>query len=192
MTAILEPFHAISVSVLAHRLKAEGRSVIHMAFGQPSTGAPAAAIAEAHRVLDADPMGYWQSDALKARIADHYAQGCGAIIQPTQVILTNGASPALLDAVSDLQQQVGPVGYRGGTPTCSRCMRRIKGLLNIRRRGTGHLTVHLAGYRSHIFEVTAVSGRYPFAADEIVIARFEGNYRSFLAGLCIRHFIFLM
>ena len=25
-----------------------------------------------------------------------------------------------------------------------------------------------------------------------LIARFEGNYRSFLAGLCIRHFIFLM
>jgi hypothetical protein len=48
-------------------------------------------------------------------------------------------------------------------------MRRIKGLLNIRRRGTGHLTVHLAGYRSHIFEVAAVSGRYPLAADEIVI-----------------------
>ena len=42
MTAQIEPFHAIAVSGLAHRLKAEGQSIIHMEFGQPSTGAPAA------------------------------------------------------------------------------------------------------------------------------------------------------
>ena len=39
----VEPFRAITVSRLAHQLKAEGRSIIHMEFGQPSTGAPAAA-----------------------------------------------------------------------------------------------------------------------------------------------------
>ncbi|MCW1383128.1 aminotransferase class I/II-fold pyridoxal phosphate-dependent enzyme [Novosphingobium sp. KCTC 2891] len=100
MIARLEPFHAISVSVLAHRLKAEGRDVIHMEFGQPSTGAPAAAIAEAHRVLDSDPMGYWQSDALKARIALHYRESCGVAVDPSQVILTCGASPALVMALS--------------------------------------------------------------------------------------------
>ena len=44
----VEPFRAISVSRLAHQLKAEGRSIIHMEFGQPSTGAPSRAIAEAH------------------------------------------------------------------------------------------------------------------------------------------------
>ena len=65
----IEPFRAITISRLAHALKAEGRSVIHMEFGQPSTGAPPAAIAEAHRVLDADSMGYWESAPLKARIA---------------------------------------------------------------------------------------------------------------------------
>ena len=100
MPAILEPFHAITISAIAHRLKAEGREVIHMEFGQPSTGAPAAAIAAAHRVLDSDPMGYWQSDALKARIVRHYAETCGATILPEQVILTNGASPALVMALS--------------------------------------------------------------------------------------------
>ena len=100
MTAQIEPFHAISISVLAHRLKAEGRSVIHMEFGQPSTGAPAAAIAEAHRVLDSDPMGYWESQPLKARICRHYADWYGVTIQPAQVILTCGASPALVLALS--------------------------------------------------------------------------------------------
>ena len=100
MTAQIEPFHAISISNLAQRLIAEGRSVIRMEFGQPSTGAPAAAIAEAHRVLDADPMGYWESQPLKVRICQHYADWYGVEITPAQVILTCGASPALVLALS--------------------------------------------------------------------------------------------
>ena len=98
----IDPFHAISIGALAHQLAAQGRSIIHMEYGQPSTGAPAAAIATAHRVLDADPMGYWESAALKARIARHYAESCGAHITPEQVILTCGASPALVLALSTL------------------------------------------------------------------------------------------
>ncbi len=100
MTAQIEPFHTMSVSALAHRLKAEGRSVIHMEFGQPSTGAPPAAIAEAHRVLDADPMGYWESQPLKLRICRHYAETYGVTLDPAQIVLTCGASPALVLALS--------------------------------------------------------------------------------------------
>src|ERR1700742_1432543 len=100
MSAVIDPFQAIALSRLAHRMKAEGASVIHMEFGQPSTGAPAAAIAEAHRVLDADPMGYWQSDALKARIARHYAESQGVDVDPDRIVLTCGASPALVLALS--------------------------------------------------------------------------------------------
>ncbi|OJU20172.1 MULTISPECIES: aminotransferase class I/II-fold pyridoxal phosphate-dependent enzyme [unclassified Sphingomonas] len=100
MSAIIDPFHAIAISRTAHRLTAEGRSIIHMEFGQPSTGAPAAAIAAAHHVLDHDPMGYWESGALKARIARHYAETQGLTIDPEQIILTCGASPALVLALS--------------------------------------------------------------------------------------------
>ena len=100
MTAKIDPFRAIAVSGLAHRLKAEGRSVIHMEFGQPSTGAPPAAIAAAHHVLDNDPMGYWESPELKDRIVRHYADWYGVEIQPEQIILTNGASPGLVMALN--------------------------------------------------------------------------------------------
>ena len=100
MTAKIDPFRAIAVSALAHRLKAEGRSVIHMEFGQPSTGAPPAAIAAAHHVLDNDPMGYWESPELKDRIVRHYADWYGVEIQPEQIILTNGASPGLVMALN--------------------------------------------------------------------------------------------
>jgi len=100
MSAQIDPFYAISVSGLAHRLKAEGRSIIHMEFGQPSTGAPKAAIAAAHTVLDAEAMGYWESAPLKARICRHYAETYGVTVEPGQITLTCGASPALVLALS--------------------------------------------------------------------------------------------
>jgi len=100
MSAPIDPFHAIQLSRLAHRLKAEGRSILHMEFGQPSTGAPKAALAVAHRVLDAEAMGYWESAELTARIARHYRETYGAGIDPEEVVLTCGASPALVLALS--------------------------------------------------------------------------------------------
>lgn len=102
MTAQIEPFYAIAVSRIAHRLKAEGRSIIHMEFGQPSTGAPSKAIARAHEILDSEAMGYWESPALKARIARDYSDKHGVIIDPEQVLLTAGASPALVLALTML------------------------------------------------------------------------------------------
>jgi len=99
MTTQVEPFHAMGISRLAHQLKDAGRSIIHMEFGQPSTGAPRAAIAAAHQVLDASVLGYWESSALKAHIARHYDETYGATVGPEQFILTCGASPALLLAL---------------------------------------------------------------------------------------------
>jgi len=100
MSAEIDPFHAIAISALAHRLKAEGHSIIHMEFGQPSTGAPAAAIARAHEVLDTDAMGYWESPALRERIARHYVETYGVAVEPERIVLTCGASPALVLALS--------------------------------------------------------------------------------------------
>ena len=100
MSTQIDPFHALSVSQLAHALKAEGRSILHMEFGQPSTGAPSAAIAVAHRVLDTDGMGYWESTPLKARLAQHYQETYGVTVAPEQFILTCGASPAMVLALS--------------------------------------------------------------------------------------------
>lgn len=102
MIAQVEPFHAIGISRIAHALSTAGQSIIHMEFGQPSTGAPAEAIAAAHEILDTDPMGYWESVPLKARIARHYAERHGVEVDPEQVILTCGASPAFVLALSCL------------------------------------------------------------------------------------------
>jgi aspartate/methionine/tyrosine aminotransferase len=95
----IEPFHAMSIGVLAHRLAAEGRSVIHMEFGQPSTGAPRAAIETAHRVLDSEPFGYWESQPLKTALSRHYRDAYGLDVDPGRFVLTCGASPALVLAL---------------------------------------------------------------------------------------------
>jgi aspartate/methionine/tyrosine aminotransferase len=96
----VEPFHAIALSRLSRQLEAEGRSIIHMEFGQPSTGAPAAAIARAQAVLASDPGSYWESEELKARIAGLYSIRHGVTVAPERIILTCGASPALVLALT--------------------------------------------------------------------------------------------
>lgn len=102
MTSRIDPFHAIAISRRAHELKNEGRDIIHMEFGQPSTGAPAAAIARAHQVLDSDAMGYWENAALKKRIAQYYMERHGVTAEPERIFLTCGASPALVLALHTL------------------------------------------------------------------------------------------
>lgn len=102
MVAQVEPFHAMAIGRLAYELGEAGRDVIHMEYGQPSTGAPAEAIAAAHRVLDSDPGGYWESTALMERIARHYGEVYGVTVDREQVILTCGASPAFVLALSSL------------------------------------------------------------------------------------------
>ena len=99
MTSQVEPFQAMAISRLAHELQDAGRSIIHMEFGQPSTGAPRAAVEAAHQMLDASVLGYWESPALKGRIARHYDETYGVSVGAEQLVLTCGASPALLLAL---------------------------------------------------------------------------------------------
>lgn len=100
--AVIEPFHAIAISRRAFQLEATGRSIVHMEFGQPSTGGPSAAIAAAHDRLDRPDNGYWESPGLKDRIARHYSEAHGVDAAAEQVILTCGASPAFVLALSCL------------------------------------------------------------------------------------------
>jgi aspartate/methionine/tyrosine aminotransferase len=100
MTAKLDPFHAITISAIAQRLMAEGRSIIRMEYGQPSTGAPAAALARARAVLDEEDKGYWESTELLERLARHVEETTGVAVSPDQIVLTCGASPALVIALS--------------------------------------------------------------------------------------------
>lgn len=100
MPADIDPFYAIEINRLAHLLQDEGHSVIHMEYGQPSQGAPKAAIAVAHHILDTDSMGYWESEPLKVGLSHRYKAQYGLDIDPERFVLTCGASPALVLALT--------------------------------------------------------------------------------------------
>lgn len=96
----VQPFRAIEISGLARRLATEGRSVLHMEFGQPSMGPPRKVLDVARAAIDNDRMGYRESPALKERLAALYADRYGVAIDPSRFLLTCGASPALVLALS--------------------------------------------------------------------------------------------
>ncbi|HEY7754560.1 MAG TPA: aminotransferase class I/II-fold pyridoxal phosphate-dependent enzyme [Steroidobacteraceae bacterium] len=96
------PFHAMVINRLANERERRGLPVIHMEVGQPSAGAPRAALAAGQRALAGLPQGYWESGALAERIALHYAESCGLAIDPERILLTPGASGALVLAIAVL------------------------------------------------------------------------------------------
>jgi len=96
------PFYAIEINHLANARERAGLPVIHMEVGQPSAGAPAAAIAAGQRALAGSPQGYWESRALAERIDAHYRDWYGLAPGPSRVILSLGASAALVLAMTVL------------------------------------------------------------------------------------------
>ncbi len=97
---LVAPFYAVEINRVANERERRGLPVIHMEVGQPSAGAPRAAIAAGERALRECPQGYWESGALAERIAAHYRSAYGLDIAPSRIILTMGASAALVLAMS--------------------------------------------------------------------------------------------
>ena len=91
----VEPFIAMDVLAEANRLQAEGRTILHLEVGQPSTKAPALVLEAAARALQAEKLGYSDAlgmPALRRRIARHYADSYGVEVSPDQVAVTTGSS----------------------------------------------------------------------------------------------------
>jgi aspartate/methionine/tyrosine aminotransferase len=96
------PFYAVEINRIANARERAGLPVIHMEVGQPSAGAPTAAIAAGHRALADCPQGYWESEALAERLERHYREAYGVEAPNRRIILTLGASAALVLAMSVL------------------------------------------------------------------------------------------
>lgn len=96
------PFYAMAINRLANERERRGLPVIHMEVGQPSAGAPRGAIDAGRRALERAPQGYWESSALAERLAVHYGESQGLEIDPLRILLTPGASGALVLAIAVL------------------------------------------------------------------------------------------
>jgi aspartate/methionine/tyrosine aminotransferase len=93
---LIPPFYAGEIGRRIDARAAAGKPVVGKHFGQPTAGAPAAAIAVAKQVLERDPLCYFESLPLRERIARHYADHYGLRVASEQGLLTAGASAALV------------------------------------------------------------------------------------------------
>lgn len=97
--AQIEPFRVVEVLERATALSAQGVDVVHMAAGEPdfSTAGP---IIEAGRKALADGATYYSQaagiPALREALSQHYADAYGLSVSPARIMVTPGASGALL------------------------------------------------------------------------------------------------
>jgi aspartate/methionine/tyrosine aminotransferase len=91
----IPPFYVMEVMKAAAERERMAGDVLHLEVGQPSTPAPTAVRAAAHRALDADRLGYTDATGLpelRERIARHYGDRYGVTVSPDRIVVTMGAS----------------------------------------------------------------------------------------------------
>jgi aspartate/methionine/tyrosine aminotransferase len=104
-TARIEPFYVMELMKQAAELERTGRSIIHLSIGEPDFGAPAPVLAALGEVLRAGRTPYTAAlglSSLREAIARHYRERYGVILSPERVVVTAGASGALLLAMAAL------------------------------------------------------------------------------------------
>ena len=95
----IEPFLVMQVLAAANRRAAEGGHVLHLEVGEPSGGAPRAALEAARQALDGAGLGYSEAlglRALRAAIGRHIARTYGLSVPVERIAVTAGASGAFI------------------------------------------------------------------------------------------------
>lgn len=101
----IEPFHVMELAKAAAELERSGRDIIHMSIGEPDFTAPEAVVDAAAAALRRGETQYTSAlglPALRVAIAGHYQRTYGLQIDPARVVVTAGASGALLLACAAL------------------------------------------------------------------------------------------
>ncbi|WP_396329995.1 pyridoxal phosphate-dependent aminotransferase [Burkholderia anthina] len=95
----IQPFHVMELMKEAQRLESSGRDVIHMGIGEPDFTAPEPVVEAAAAALRRGVTQYTSAlgiAPLREAIAAHYARAYGLTISPERIVVTAGASAALL------------------------------------------------------------------------------------------------
>ncbi|MGD8569664.1 MAG: pyridoxal phosphate-dependent aminotransferase [Gammaproteobacteria bacterium] len=103
--AHIEPFHVMSLLARARELEAQGRHIVHMEIGEPDFVTPEPVMRAAQQALRQGRTHYTPAvglSALRERIAGYYNSQFNVPIKPEQVMVTPGASGALLLALGVL------------------------------------------------------------------------------------------
>lgn len=104
----IAPFHVMELAKMAAELERQGRSIIHMGIGEPDFTAAQPVIDAAARAMADGRLQYTSATGLpelREAIAAHYRAVYGIEIAPSRIIVTAGASAALLLACAALVEK---------------------------------------------------------------------------------------
>jgi len=103
--ADIEPFHVMELMAKAQALEAQGRDIVHMEVGEPDFPTPQPILEAAQRFLSGGHVHYTGAlgvPRLREAIAGWYAARYGVTVDPGRIVVTAGASGALLLALGAL------------------------------------------------------------------------------------------
>ncbi|MFC3108216.1 pyridoxal phosphate-dependent aminotransferase [Undibacterium arcticum] len=106
--ANIAPFHVMEIAKMAAALERQGRHIIHMGIGEPDFSAAPPVIDAAARAMADGKLQYTSAiglPALREAISGHYRKVYGLEIAPERIVVTAGASAALLLACATLVER---------------------------------------------------------------------------------------
>ena len=101
----IQPFYVMDLLAQARELEAKGKDIIHMEVGEPDFPTTGPVIDAGVKVIQTGDIHYTPAlglPALRKAIADFYSQRYGVMVNPQCVVVTPGASGALLLALGVL------------------------------------------------------------------------------------------
>ena len=123
------PFIVMDVMEAARQAEEEGRHIIHMEVGQPSTAAPQKAQQYLKDSMENDAMGYTVAlglPALRQKIAGLYGEWYNVDLDPARVVITPGSSGAFILSFTSLFDAGARVGIGApGYPSYRQILRAL-------------------------------------------------------------------
>jgi aspartate/methionine/tyrosine aminotransferase len=101
----IAPFHVMELAKMAAELEKEGRNIIHMGIGEPDFTAPQVVIDAAASAMQKGNLQYTSAlglQDLRVAISDYYLEYYKLTVPASRIIVTAGASAALLLACAAL------------------------------------------------------------------------------------------
>ena len=95
----IRPFVVMDVVARAKELVAAGHDVVRLEIGDPDLPTPSVITRAAEAAMESGDTGYTQSAGLpdlRVAISNHYSSAYGVPVDPADIVVTQGTSPAML------------------------------------------------------------------------------------------------
>lgn len=104
----IQPFHVMALLARAKELEAQGKDIVHMEIGEPDFPTPKPVVDAAIQAISQGDVHYTSAvglPGLRNAIAEYYHSRYGVTVSANQVVVTPGASGALMLALGVVMQE---------------------------------------------------------------------------------------